>query len=185
MRRPAQTPVGLLISSTALEQATRDGAETLPLETGGILLGFRASDLIVITRTVTVPDPRSSRRSYLRRRGRAQSQMTAALQDAPAVVGYVGEWHTHPADHPPSSIDTTALGAIARSTTKPVALIVLARTTGSDWRHHALVAIRDRWPVPAVAPVTVWPTALTTTTEDAANLESAACSATHPAQETP
>jgi integrative and conjugative element protein (TIGR02256 family) len=173
------------VSSGALDRATADARAAFPLETGGILLGFRTPELIVITRTVTVPDPQSSRRTYLRRRSQAQSQMTAALHDAPPVVGYIGEWHTHPADHPPSSIDTNALGATARTTPQPVALIVLARITDEDWRHHGVVAHRDDWPIPVIAPVRVWPTALTITAEDIASLENAAASAAHPAQETP
>lgn len=185
MRRKLPCPTGLLVSVEALERATADARTALPLETGGILLGFRTPDLIVVTRTLTVPDPFSGRRTYLRRRGKAQVQMTQALRQAPPVVGYVGEWHTHPADVPPSSIDTNALAATARATSQPVALIVLSRTNNAHWRRHGVVALRNPWPVPVVAPVTVWNTTLTMTAEDRASLESAAASAAHPEQESP
>ncbi len=144
---------GILIARAALDAVLTAGEQALPVETGGILLGFRAPGVIVITRALVVPDPRSSRHSYLLRGRRAQTLMAAARTDAPAVVGYVGEWHTHPADAPPSRTDQRALGTAARLATGPVALVVPAYPATGPARLHGLVAVRQPWPVPAISPV--------------------------------
>jgi integrative and conjugative element protein (TIGR02256 family) len=175
------TPVGILITGTALDAAITDGLAALPQETGGILLGFRTPDLVVVTRALTVPDPRSSRHSYRRHRRRAQAQMAAVGINETPGIGYVGEWHTHPADCPPSRIDIRALTATARLTTTPVALIVLAHRADQSVAVHGLTAVREPWPVPAVSPVQLFPASPTVTDDTAASLEAEAAEAlTHP-----
>ena len=141
------------LSRAALDHIVSEGAQALPVETGGILLGFRTPEAIVVTRAVSVPDPPSSRHSYRLRRRRAQALMSAAQVDAPAVIGYVGEWHSHPADVPPSRTDERALGAAARMAAGPVALLVPAYPASGRAHVHGLVAVRRPWPVPAISPV--------------------------------
>lgn len=143
----------ILIAQAALQDVLDAGQQALPQETGGILLGFRTPDAIMITRTLVVPDPRSTGRSYLRQNRRARRLMAAASTDAPSVVGYVGEWHTHPADAPPSRTDQGALTATARMAAGPVALIVPAYPPTGPAHVHGLVAERRPWPVPAISPV--------------------------------
>ncbi len=175
------TAVGILITGTALDAATTDGLAALPQETGGILLGFRTPDLVVVTRALTVPDPRSSRHSYRRHRRRAQAQMAAVGLDATPAIGYVGEWHTHPADCPPSRTDIRALTATARLTTAPVALIVLAYCADRSLATHGLTAVREPWPVPAISPVHMFSVDPTVTDDTVASLEAEAIEAlTHP-----
>ena len=171
------TPVGIVVTDTSLDAATTDGLAALPHETGGILLGFRTPDLVVVTRALTVPDPRSSRHSYRRHRRRAQALMAASGITETPGIGYVGEWHTHPADCPPSRIDIRALAATARLTTAPVALIVLAYGADRSLAVHGLTAVRESWPVPAVSPVHVFPVNPTVTDDTAASLEAEAAEA--------
>ncbi len=175
------TATGILITGTALHAAITDGLAALPQETGGILLGFRTPDLVVVTRALTVPDPQSSRHSYRRHRCRAQAQMAAAGVNTTPAIGYVGEWHTHPADCPPSRTDTRALTATARLTTAPVALIVLAYRANHSVTTHGLTAVRESWPVRAVSPVHMCAVDPTVTDDTAASLETEAIEAlTHP-----
>lgn len=171
MTEPA---TGLLVARGALDAALDDGRGALPKETGGILLGFRTPDLIVVTRLLTVPDPRSSRHSYRRRRRHAQAQMAAARADGAGAVGYVGEWHTHPADQPPSRTDLRALAATARLAAGPVALLVLAYPAAGPEVLHGLVAVRQPWPIPAISPVDFFADGLTVTDDTAASLEAEA-----------
>ena len=175
------TAVGILITATALDAAITDGLAGLPQETGGILLGFRTPHMVVVTRTLTVPDPHSSRYSYRRHRRRAQAQMAAAGFAATPAIGYVGEWHTHPADCPPSRTDIQALTATAKLATAPVALIVLAYHADQPHRTHGLTAVRAAWPVAAASPVRTFPAELTVTHDTATSLEAEATEAlTHP-----
>lgn len=175
------TAVGILITSTAVGSATTNGLAALPYETGGILLGFRTPDLVVVTRTLTVPDPRSSPHSYRRHRRRAQAQMAAAGIETTPAIGYVGEWHTHPADCPPSRTDIRALAATARLNTAPVALIVFAYRADGSLRTHGLTAVREIWPVPAISPIHMFSVEPTVTNDTSAGLEAEATEAlTHP-----
>ena len=165
----------ILITRQAVDTTIADGTAALPHETGGILLGFRTPNLIVVTRTVTVADPRSSRHGYLRRHRQAQARMAIGRCDAPPVVGYVGEWHTHPADVGPSRTDLRALAAIARLAQGPVGLIVLADPAEGLARVHGRVAIRqDIWPVSAINPVRINEAEVAITEDTAAGLEAEA-----------
>lgn len=170
--------VGILITRSALDGAITDGQRGLPVETGGILLGFRTRDLVVVTRTLTVPDPISSRSGYLRHHRRAQARLVAGRGDAPPVVGYVGEWHTHPADVGPSRTDLRALEAVARLSDGPVALVVLADPATSRARVHGIVMARRPWPVPAISPVDVVGGAVTVTDDTTDSLEAEAAALT-------
>lgn len=169
----------ILITRQALDTAITDGTEALPRETGGILLGFRTPNLIVVTRPVTVADPRSSQHGYLRRHRQAQARMAIGRGDAPPVVGYVGEWHTHPADVGPSRTDLRALAGIARLVQGPVALIVLADPAKGLSHVHGRVAIRQGiWPVSAINPVRIDEAEVAITEDTAASLEAEATALT-------
>jgi len=171
------TPVGILLTASALHVATTDGLAALPQETGGILLGFRTSDLVVVTQALTVADPRSNRHSYQRHRQAAQAKMAAAGINKTPGIGYVGEWHTHPLDCPPSATDIRALTATARLTTTAVALIVLAHRADRSVAIHGLTAARKPCPVPAISPVHLYLASPTVTDDDAASLEAEAVEA--------
>lgn len=77
-------------------------ATCLPSETGGILLGYH--DLNVNTVTIVdalpaPPDSVSSRESFERGVDGAMESVLEARRRTANVVGYVGEWHSHPPDH--------------------------------------------------------------------------------------
>jgi proteasome lid subunit RPN8/RPN11 len=165
---------GILIARAALDAVLTAGEQALPVETGGILLGFRAPGVLVVTRSLVVPDPRSSPHSYLLRGRRAQALMAAARTDIPAVVGYIGEWHTHPADAPPSRTDQRALGAAARLAAGPVAQVVPAYPASGPARLHGLVAVRQPWPVPAISPVDMAAVDISITDDTPTSLEAEA-----------
>ncbi|HVW80733.1 MAG TPA: Mov34/MPN/PAD-1 family protein [Mycobacteriales bacterium] len=154
--------VGVLVARDALDDAVRAGRDALPKETGGILLGFRTPTQVVVTRVIVVEDPRSSRTRYQRRRRRAQQQLMAALADAPGVLGYVGEWHTHPENQQPSSTDVSAVAETARLAGGPIAMLVIAYPGTGPPRVHARAALRrGEWPIPAIDIVDVLANALT------------------------
>jgi integrative and conjugative element protein (TIGR02256 family) len=170
---------GILVTSMALRGADDAARAALPDETGGILLGFHTPDLIVVTRILLVPDPHSSRHSYLRHRLRAQAQMAANHTDLPSIVGYVGEWHTHPADLGPSRTDARTLGATARLAASPVALIVLAYPPTGQARTHGMVALKHAsWPTATIGRIDVITSQISITNDTAASLEAEATALT-------
>lgn len=124
----------------ALKLAARASAEQ---EYGGILIGYRDRDGIRIDDIIEVPDATAARTRYSRREAPARRALTTYL-DRPGLdqaLGYVGEWHTHPAPVAPSSTDHHAMRIIARRNREPVALIVAAlQADGRDVHLYALIS---------------------------------------------
>jgi hypothetical protein len=97
----------------------------------------------VVVELLEVTDPAAGRSSYTRDHAHAEAALQRALADTnPAdPVGYVGEWHVHPAPQGPSRQDRRELRAVARQSPHPVALVVLAYDpTTSSWTTAALTA---------------------------------------------
>lgn len=124
----------VLVPQRALDVAIAAGQAALPRETGGILLGFRTPEGLVVARFLVVEDHGSSAHSYLRRRRPAQRLLDAARRQAGAVTGYVGDWHTHPLDVRPSRADARSIAAACRDASGPVVLLVLS-FIGTDLAH--------------------------------------------------
>lgn len=87
-------------------------------EAGGILLGriMDPSDDIIVD-SVTVPDKDDKRRffSFWRARDPHQKRVNEAWKDSDGTSNYLGEWHSHPEDHPsPSGHDVTNWKRIVR-----------------------------------------------------------------------
>lgn len=169
------TQNGILVVRAAIYDAMHAGRAVSPRETGGILLGFRTPDTVVVTRALPVPDVRSTERSYLRQRHRAHAKMAAVQRDVPSVVGYVGEWHTHPENQGPSRTDLRVIGETARFARGPVGLIVISfPTTGPARAHGRVVSRRRTWPVAIIDPVDLISSKLTITNDTADSLEAEA-----------
>ena len=132
----------VLVAREALNAAVQAGSAALPKETGGILLGFRIRDGLVVTRFLLVEDAGSSTHSYLRRHRPAQQQLDAVRRHAGPATGYVGDWHSHPKDVGPSRSDARSIAAACRDAGGPVVLIVLSYA-GTELAHtHAQLATR-------------------------------------------
>jgi integrative and conjugative element protein (TIGR02256 family) len=127
-RRLAQrTELLVSVSQYALTLAGRHAYEGLPREVGGILVGWREGGVIIVHDFLLVGDGSSTGYRYDRNHQVAQNILATRLsRTEDHRLGYVGEWHSHPAPQPPSTTDLRALRAIARTIDGPVALIVLA-----------------------------------------------------------
>jgi integrative and conjugative element protein (TIGR02256 family) len=135
----------VLLTQAALDDMINAGRQALPHETGGILAGFRAGSQVVITRVAVVLDNSSTRRDYHLRHQQAGHQLDLLRAAAGvAVVGYVGDWHTHPADLPPSPLDHHSLTGIATTSSDLVALLVLPFAAGQALAPQALVGRSSR-----------------------------------------
>lgn len=92
--------------------------ESLLAETGGILLGYHDALIGAIVIVDALPAPADSAESDLAfERGIAglKSIVEEAGRRTAGVVGYVGEWHSHPPGHSaaPSSPDLLQLISLA------------------------------------------------------------------------
>ncbi|MDW3217753.1 MAG: Mov34/MPN/PAD-1 family protein [Acidimicrobiales bacterium] len=116
-------------------------------ETGGILLGWRHPGGIHVERVLEIPDRQAGHTWYRRRHAPAEAALTAALDQLPedCDLGYVGEWHSHPAPVGPSFCDRHELRRISGKTAREVALLVAALDPGmSTWVPFGLTAYRRR-----------------------------------------
>lgn len=96
-------------------------------ERGGILLGYRSTNGLVIEEALDVADESAGHGRYLRRSKRAQEVLATYLKhQVDPMIGYVGEWHTHPSPVPPSAVDHASMFIMAVRNKEQVALVVAA-----------------------------------------------------------
>ncbi|MEV4865469.1 Mov34/MPN/PAD-1 family protein [Streptomyces ossamyceticus] len=141
MTRPATR---IELCREAYEAITSATAEHLPVETGGLLLGYWEDANVLVTHALVVDGEGASTHRYVRDDVRASALLAAFLSkradDDP--TGYVGEWHSHPAPSGPSQTDVAAMHAIARTNDGPIALLVHA--PGRTDPFFGLLARRQR-----------------------------------------
>jgi integrative and conjugative element protein (TIGR02256 family) len=92
-----------LFIDTGLEHQLREmRIAQLPNETGGVLLGyydFNVNAVVVVDALPAPPDSRSSPQAFERGiTGLAEAVSDASKRTA-GIVGYIGEWHSHPSGH--------------------------------------------------------------------------------------
>lgn len=80
-------------------------------EAGGILLGrmvANTADVVIDQASAPGPLDLRGRHSFHRRRTPAQGIVTSAWTGSDGTQNYLGEWHSHPEDHPNYSADDLA-----------------------------------------------------------------------------
>ena len=119
----------------ALSRASR---RALPREVGGLLLGYYTQEGPLVVAAPVVPDPRATRLRYRRDAATAASILNAHVsRDREELIGYLGEWHSHPLPIGPSKTDITSIRALAHEGMHDVLLLVVALGP-AGWTGHAL-----------------------------------------------
>lgn len=96
-----------------------------PRETGGLLLGWWDSRRIVVRDAVEVLDPNATSTSWTRNERPAQTALDNALaHHAHPWLGYVGDWHSHPAACKASSQDIAVIRRASAQYDQPLVLFV-------------------------------------------------------------
>jgi len=144
----------LIIASSALTMAEQAASSRTPRETGGILIGFRSDSDIYITDVVEVADDHSTRCRFVLREGSREQALARYLDEAPpeCPFGYVGSWHSHPAQVGASGRDIRTLRREARTTHDLVAMMILMQAPDGAWQVDGAVGYRKR----AIAHRAVW-----------------------------
>ncbi|AIJ46960.1 hypothetical protein O987_14220 [Comamonas testosteroni TK102] len=92
-----------LFIDVGVEQQLRDmRTKGFPNETGGVLLGyydFNISAVVVVAGLPPPPDSKSSPGSFERGVAGLAEAVAEASRRTAGVVGYIGEWHSHPQGH--------------------------------------------------------------------------------------
>lgn len=118
---------GVYLTDQARDSLRTAARGSVKLEHGGILVGYRSGRELHVYDALTVPDKTSDGCNYLRRSIPAEQVLQAYLEGAnESLLGYVGEWHTHPQLVPPSGIDIRSMREISRGNAHTTALIVAA-----------------------------------------------------------
>ena len=102
-------------------------------ESGGILLGFRRGEhLHIVEATVPGKADRRSRYGFHRQAASHQATAMRRWRQTDELMAYMGEWHTHPEDHPsPSGTDLRNWLDITVPRKEPMVFLILGRRT--DW----------------------------------------------------
>ena len=111
------------------------------IETGGILLGYRLGGTVRVVGVAEVLDPEATETSFTLRRDAAQARLDEIRGDFPegSPVGFVGDWHIHPQNSPPSSVDRRSMARLGRLYRRRMVSIVVVRE-GATWVPHGLAA---------------------------------------------
>lgn len=109
-----------------------------PDEAGGVLLGVLAERRPWVTEAIGVPSARPSCGYYELPAG-AGHRVLARARRADSRLGYLGEWHSHPADVGPSQTDRRSMAALAVDAEAgcPRPVLILARRRGKGYRLDA------------------------------------------------
>jgi integrative and conjugative element protein (TIGR02256 family) len=105
-----------------------------PRETGGLLLGWWQDRVPVVIDGIEVLDPDATRTRWTRHPAAAELALQAALDEHEPCVGYVGDWHSHPADQGPSGSDLRQLRQDSRDQPGALALAVIRHGGRADTR---------------------------------------------------
>jgi integrative and conjugative element protein (TIGR02256 family) len=101
----------------------------LTREAGGILIGsYRGPHVDVTTCTTPLSGDIRGPVSFDRRDAGHQAAALQAWQTSGNTATFVGEWHTHPEDHPsPSGIDLQSWSDILAKTYDPLVFLIAGR----------------------------------------------------------
>lgn len=137
--------LGRGIVAALLMESTRSA----PLETGGVLLGWRTSEHICVT-SIVGPGPAAdhARTSFTPDANWQTEQIAQLYAGSGRRLAYLGDWHTHPGAAPtPSARDRRTLHAISRHPParcpQPI-MIILGQTQADEWTATGHSVARDR-----------------------------------------
>lgn len=126
------------LAEEAKAEIERAAAAAHPRETGGVLVGVIAGRRPWVTDALEIASARSGLSFYELPAGRRHSGVIGLRRRDPRL-GYLGEWHTHPADVGPSATDVVTMLQLAADTDAgcPRPLLVIARRVGERYELDA------------------------------------------------
>ncbi len=126
----------LLLTETAHDVIIRASELADPCEAGGLLLGVHEGRRSWVTHALVIPSGRPSPSHYELPAGVTQPLVRCAQQVDPRL-GYIGEWHSHPADQGPSHTDGETMSRLEPDRRKRSPILLLARRGPKGYRLKA------------------------------------------------
>lgn len=123
----------LLIDSDVLRSiASHAQHDITSKEQGGVLIGqYRGANISILSNTTPQKGDVASRFRFERKCIKHRERVLNEWRNSKQITTYVGEWHTHPEDHPtPSSIDVKHWN---KELTKNKKLILVIQGRKSLW----------------------------------------------------
>lgn len=138
-----RTPTRIDLQVDAYETIASATANSLPQETGGILLGYQEDRTLVATHALVVEGQENTTNKYVRDDVLANRLLKESLDERAGddPIGYIGEWHSHPSPSRPSDADYAAMRATAKGSSHPIALLVFV--PGGTGEFFGLIARRQ------------------------------------------
>lgn len=125
-RGTARRPFAGWIAEEARESLVRASALNHPLETGGILTGVLVNGRPWITHVKEIPSEAAGHRTYVLPAGET-SRAVDVIRGSDYRVGYLGDWHSHPANVGASPLDIRTLKQSSNSGDVRAPLLVVVR----------------------------------------------------------
>jgi hypothetical protein len=141
------------ISEHAIAIIKEAASSAHPKETGGILVGVYVNGRPWVTNSVEI-ETAEPRGDFYRLPSGARPRVVDELRKIDARLGYLGEWHSHPANVGPSFQDKLSMGHIAwlSKADCPCPLLILAKRKHADyeleiaeWRKWRLRPVKVVW----------------------------------------
>ncbi|MBI3747937.1 MAG: Mov34/MPN/PAD-1 family protein [Chloroflexi bacterium] len=126
------SPTSVYIVEDAMASICALAIAAEPFETGGLIVGVTTADSLWITRFLEVAVAKRHRSRFLIPAGATHPVIDDARTEDPRV-GYLGDWHSHPVDVGPSSIDFSTLVDLAVGSLGHRRLLGLVRPIGPSW----------------------------------------------------
>jgi integrative and conjugative element protein (TIGR02256 family) len=114
---------------------TREALQHRPLETGGLLLGYRSTTREVVITQVLGAGPNAERTAarFVPDHNWQEQQLAAAYERAERRLAYLGDWHSHPRGSTRlSRLDRQTLQTISRHSAARCPVPVMAIIAGAD-----------------------------------------------------
>lgn len=124
--------ISIHVGEDAWENARERAKATLPFETGGIVLGTLTATGVWITVFAEVETNSPHLTRFRIPAGRTHEVVDNARQ-LDERVGYLGDWHTHPADVGVSNVDLSTLQDLAVGVFRRRRILALLRHVDGDW----------------------------------------------------
>lgn len=125
--------IELQLSDAVISNLRLIAATAHPNETGGLLLGWWEGHVPTISAAIEVHDPGADRSQWSRLEHTATVAFTSAIKEANNPnLGYIGDWHSHPANIGASVRDTHNLMRISRQYSEALVLVVVRKSGQID-----------------------------------------------------
>lgn len=145
MNAPKGSPL-LVLSESAQAAMACAATSAFPNETGGILVGVHLDGQPWVARAIEIETTDRGRHHYKIPAGATQPAVRTARR-ADHRLGYLGDWHSHPADIGPSRTDLATLTLISMRhprTPNPTLVVVRHPVHGHVLDARRIVAITPR-----------------------------------------